>query len=84
MRPAPPVRTPPLLPEKSGSVSIPVREWPFKPGPREMALHIRYPGSGLQNVREDTGLRESVAPAQKLLLHFQHGIRNLFDDRHRK
>jgi hypothetical protein len=56
MCPAPPIQTLPLLPEESGSVSIPAQEWPFKPGPREIALHICYPDSCFQNVRDGTGL----------------------------
>ncbi len=52
----------PPLPEKSGTVTIPAQEWPFKPGPREITVHIRYPApsGSLRDVRKDTGLMLSL------------------------
>jgi len=52
----------PPLPERSGTVTIPAQEWPFKPGPREITVHIRYPapGGSIRDVRKDTGLMLSL------------------------
>lgn len=56
------VADPPVLPEASGTVSIPAQEWPFQPGPREIAVHIRYPGERrtLAGVGPRTGLMLSL------------------------
>lgn len=48
------------LPEVSASISIPAQEWPFQPGPREVAVHVRYPGSKLGEVKATTGLMLSL------------------------
>jgi len=48
------------LPEVSGSVSIPVQEWPFHPGPRTVTVHIRYPGGTMAGVLPSTGLMLSL------------------------
>ena len=52
----------PALPETMGTVSIPAQEWPVKPGPREIAVTIRYPraGSKIQGVLPTTGLMLSL------------------------
>ena len=52
----------PSLPEASGTVSIAAQEWPIKPGPREIAVYIRYPGAGakLAGVNAATGLMLSL------------------------
>lgn len=52
----------PTLPDAMGTVSIPAQEWPLKPGPREITVHIRYPGAGsrLEGVNRDTGLMLSL------------------------
>jgi predicted esterase len=51
----------PVLPETSGTVSIPAQEWPLKPGPREIVVTIRYPGGGkIADVKADTGLMLSL------------------------
>ncbi|MBL9153016.1 MAG: DUF2920 family protein [Verrucomicrobiales bacterium] len=56
------VADPPALPEASGTVSIPAQEWPFQPGPREITVHIRYPGAGrtLADIGPRTGLMLSL------------------------
>ena len=52
----------PALPEVAGTISIPAQEWPFKPGQREIAVHVHYPGSGspLGNVNAGTGVMLSL------------------------
>ena len=50
----------PPLPDRSGTVLIPAQEWPFKPGPREIAVHIRYPAGTIQSVGRETGLMLSL------------------------
>ena len=50
----------PALPEVDGTVSIPAQSWPLKPGPRSVAVFIRYPGGKLANVRPETGLMLSL------------------------
>ena len=52
----------PALPEAMGSISIPAQEWPLKPGPREIKVHIRYPAAGakLAGVRPTTGIMLSL------------------------
>lgn len=46
------------LPDASSSVGIPAQEWPLKPGPREITVHVRYPGPAatIAGVRPGTGL----------------------------
>lgn len=44
------------LPEVSGTVSIPAQEWPLHPGPRTVAVHLRYPGGTMAGVLPSTGL----------------------------
>jgi len=46
----------PKLPPTNNKVSIPAQEWPQKPGPREVAISIHYPGGKLANVKPTTGL----------------------------
>lgn len=50
------------LPATMGTVSIPAQEWPLKPGPREIAVHVRYPGAGakIEGVKADTGIMLSL------------------------
>ena len=43
-------------PEKDGSVSIAAQEWPLKPGGRQIAVSIHYPGGQLKNVNATTGI----------------------------
>ena len=52
----------PELPATMGTVSIPAQEWPLKPGPREITLHVRYPGAGakIEGVRAGTGIMLSL------------------------
>ncbi|MEQ1842338.1 MAG: prolyl oligopeptidase family serine peptidase, partial [Verrucomicrobiales bacterium] len=52
----------PELPATMGTVSIPAQEWPLHPGPREIAVHVRYPGAGakIEGVRESTGIMLSL------------------------
>ncbi len=50
----------PPLPDRSGTVTIPAQEWPFKPGPREISVHIRYPAGTIQSVGSGTGLMLSL------------------------
>lgn len=50
----------PPLPDRSGTVVIPAQEWPFKPGPREITVHIRYPAGTIQSVGRETGLMLSL------------------------
>lgn len=53
----------PALPERSGTVVIPAQEWPLRPGPRGIAVHVRYPGGaagGPGTVRASTGLMLSL------------------------
>lgn len=52
----------PVLPATMGTVSIPAQEWPLKPGPREIAVHVRYPGAGakIEGVRAGTGIMLSL------------------------
>ncbi|MBI5686598.1 MAG: DUF2920 family protein [Verrucomicrobia bacterium] len=52
----------PALPDGAGTVSIPAQEWPLKPGPRQITVHIRYPGgeSKIESVRPTTGLMLSL------------------------
>lgn len=52
----------PALPEAAGTVSIPAQEWPLKPGPREIAVHIYYPGadSAIGAVNPNTGVMLSL------------------------
>jgi hypothetical protein len=48
--------------ETNGSFRIPAQEWPLKPGPREITVHVRYPGPlpHLRKVRPTTGLMLSL------------------------
>ena len=46
----------PALPLKNATVSIPVQEWPQKPGPRTVDISIHYPGGTLDSVAKSTGL----------------------------
>ena len=50
------------LPDAAGSFGIPAQEWPFKPGSREITVHVRYPGTGakIKGVRASTGLMLSL------------------------
>lgn len=52
----------PPLPEQMGTVLLDAQEAPFPPGPRSIAVHIRYPGAGakLAGVRPTTGLMLSL------------------------
>jgi hypothetical protein len=52
----------PTLPATMGTVSIPAQEWPLKPGPREIAVHVRYPGAGskIEGVKASTGIMLSL------------------------
>jgi len=52
----------PELPQTMGTVSIPVQEWLLKPGPREIMVHVRYPGAGakIEGVRPSTGIMLSL------------------------
>lgn len=52
----------PALIETNGSFRIPAQEWPLKPGPREITVHVRYPGPEPQrrNIRPTTGLMLSL------------------------
>lgn len=52
----------PTLPATMGTVSIPAQEWPLRPGPREITLHVRYPGAGatIEGVRANTGIMLSL------------------------
>lgn len=52
----------PSLIETNGSFCIPAQEWPLKPGPREITVHVRYPGPlpHRRNVRPTTGLMLSL------------------------
>ena len=52
----------PALPDAMGSVNIPAQEWPLHPGPREIAVHIRYPHAGakIAGVLPTTGLMLSL------------------------
>ncbi len=52
----------PTLPQTMGAVSIPAQEWPLKPGPREILVHVRYPGAGakIEGVRPSTGIMLSL------------------------
>lgn len=52
----------PSLPRQSGTFEIPVQEWPLKPGPRSVKVHIRYPGPAgmISNVNAGTGLMLSL------------------------
>ena len=52
----------PTLPPTMGTVSIPAQEWPLKPGPREILVHVRYPGAGakIEGVRPSTGIMLSL------------------------
>jgi hypothetical protein len=55
-------RPAPELPAAMGTVNIPAQEWPLRPGPREITVHIRYPGAGakIEGVRSTTGLMLSL------------------------
>jgi hypothetical protein len=48
----------PTLPTKMGKVAIPAQGWPLKPGPREIVVHLRYPGAGsmIEGVKAGTGM----------------------------
>lgn len=52
----------PALPPTHGSVRIPAQEWPLKPGPREITVHVRYPGThgSPASVRPTTGIMLSL------------------------
>lgn len=52
----------PTLPATMGTVSIPAQQWPLKPGPREIKVHVRYPGAGskIEGVKADTGIMLSL------------------------
>ncbi len=51
-----------VLPEKSGTVSIPAQEWPLKPGPRNIDVHVYYPGKdqSVRGITPETGLMLSL------------------------
>jgi len=57
-RPGVELQAAPALPDAAGTVSIPAQEWPLRPGPREITVYIRYPGSNgtIGGVRASTGL----------------------------
>ena len=46
----------PALPQQSADVVIGAQPWPQKPGPREVRLHVVYPGDKLVNVNDKTGV----------------------------
>ncbi len=46
----------PQLPEKDGTIEIPVQEWPLKPGPRTVRVTVRYPQGKLSAVQASTGV----------------------------
>lgn len=52
----------PALPAAMGTVAIDAQEWPLQPGPRQITVHLRYPGPGskLANVKPSTGLMLSL------------------------
>jgi hypothetical protein len=52
----------PTLPMTMGEVSISAQEWPLKPGPRQVVVHVRYPGAGskIEGVKADTGIMLSL------------------------
>lgn len=45
-----------MLPPYNGHVFVPGQSWPHQPGPRTVRTSIYYPGSGLQNVSDQTGI----------------------------
>ncbi len=50
-----------VLPEASGAFSVAAQEWPHRPGPREIAVHVCYPGGGLlHSVGTGTGVMLSL------------------------
>lgn len=46
----------PGLPESNATVSIPAQEWPQRPGPRQVAVRVHYPGGQLARVTPQTGV----------------------------
>ncbi len=50
----------PDLPLKNAKVTIPVQEWPLKPGPRTAVIGLTYPGGKLERVNENTGIMLSL------------------------
>lgn len=48
------------LPPQDGVVEIPTMEWPLRPGPRSIAVHVRYPGGHRDQITETTGLMLSL------------------------
>lgn len=46
----------PPLPSANGAVEIPAQEWPYRPGPRTIRVHVRYPAGQLAGVTAQTGL----------------------------
>lgn len=50
----------PDLPATNGTVQIPAQEWPLKPGPRQVAVIVHYPGGKLENVTKRTGTMLSL------------------------
>ncbi|MCL4693300.1 MAG: DUF2920 family protein [Candidatus Hydrogenedentes bacterium] len=50
----------PPLPQSDGQVTIAAQEWPRQPGPRTIEVYLRYPGGGLAQVNERTGLMLSL------------------------
>ena len=50
----------PALPAANATVQIPAQEWPLKPGPRQVAVTVHYPGGRLDQVTVQTGLMLSL------------------------
>lgn len=50
----------PTLPATNGTVQIPAQEWPLKPGPRQVAVIVHYPGGKLENITKRTGTMLSL------------------------
>ena len=50
----------PALPAEDATVAIPAQEWPYRPGPRTIDVHVRYPGGASTNVDAGTGLMLSL------------------------
>lgn len=46
----------PAIPDKDGAVTIPVQEWPHRPGPRTVGVKVHYPTGALAGVGPNTGV----------------------------
>lgn len=46
----------PEFPARNSTVEIPAQEWPFKPGPRRVAILLRFPTGSISGVNERTGI----------------------------